>query len=69
MTEEIIKFPVVKRPPKGSFQKREVIRDAILTAINLKKLGLGPENLSANMDPDERKRIELITGVIEERQP
>ena len=69
MTEEIIKFPVVKRPPKRPLQKREIIRDAIRTAINLKKLGLGPENLSANMDPDERERIELIMGVVEDAQP
>ena len=66
MTAEIIAFPIAKRPPERPLQKREIIRDAILTAVNMKALGLGPESLSANMDPDERGWIEVAWDVIEE---
>ena len=40
MTKDIIKFPVVKRSPEAPLSEREIIRDAILTAVNMVALGL-----------------------------
>ena len=61
MTAEIITFPVAKRSPEGPLRYAEIIRDTILTAVNMKALGLGPENLSANMDHEDRQMMDLVS--------
>ncbi len=66
MTATVIKFPVVKLPAERPLREREIIRDDILTAVNMVALGLGPENLSARMDPDKRETIELAMSVARE---
>ena len=67
MTAEIITFPVAKRSPEGPLRYAEIIRDTILTAVNMKALGLGPENLSANMDHEDRQMMELVIDLVSER--
>lgn len=67
MTAEIITFPVAKRPPsEGSHMSREVIRDAISTAVHWHNQGLRSEDLPADIDPDMRRTMELVLDVISE---
>ena len=55
------------RPPAETPQlSREVVRDAIVTAVDWYEQGEGPQDLPGDLDPEKRRLMEFMLTFLSE---